>query len=177
MIFKKTKFKGMLIIEPEYKSDERGYFARIFCQEELNKLGINFDIAQINHSFNNQAGTIRGLHFQKSPKTEDKIVQCVSGAIYDVVVDLRKDSLTYGQWFGKELTEKNKHLFLVPKGFAHGFQTLTDGVLLQYFMSEAYSNEHASGVRWNDPLFNINWPLNPTVISEKDRQWPLIEKL
>jgi dTDP-4-dehydrorhamnose 3,5-epimerase len=115
------------------------------------------------------------MHFQKEPKAEDKLIQCLNGAIYDVAVDLRKNSPTYGRWEAVELSEENKKMFLIPKGFAHGVQTLTDNCRMQYFVSEFYSPEYESGVRWNDPLFNVKWPLAPTVISEKDKNWPLFQ--
>lgn len=175
MKFKKTKIEGLCIIEPELKIDERGYFARIFCKEEFAKIGIDFNIVQINRSLTKKKGTIRGMHFQKEPKAEDKIVVCVKGAIYDVAVDLRKNSKTFGQWVAEELTEENKKMFLIPKGFAHGFQTLTDNTEILYFMSEFYAPEYASGVRWNDPFFNIKWPIRNPILSEKDKNWPLIK--
>ena len=176
MKFQKTKIQGLYIIEPELKIDERGDFRRIFCQKELAKIGIKFKLVQVNQSFNKKIGTLRGLHFQKEPKAEDKIVQCLKGAIYDVAIDLRKDSPTYGQWVAEELTEENKKLFLMPKGFAHGFHSLWDNSEILYFLSEFYSPEYESGVRWNDPFFNIKWPLKPTVISKKDENWPLVNK-
>jgi len=176
MIFHKTKIDGLYIIEPELKFDERGYFARIFCEKELVKNGINFKIVQINRSLNKKRGTIRGMHFQKWPKAEGKIVQCTQGAIYDVAIDLRKNSPTFGKWESIELTEENKKMFLIPKGFAHGFQTLTDNCELLYFMSEFYYSDYSSGVRWDDPFFNIKWPIKNPIISEKDKNWPLIKK-
>ncbi len=173
MIFHKTKIQGLYVIEPELKTDERGYFTRIFCQEELNKTGLSFDIVQINQSLTAKKGTIRGMHFQKEPKPEDRIVQCLKGAVYDVAIDLREKSLTYGQWVVEKLTEDNKKMFLIPKGFAHGFQTLTDNCLLQYFMSEFYHPKLSSGVKWSDPFFNIKWPVENPIISEKDKNWSL----
>lgn len=174
MIFHKTKLEGVYVIEPELKMDERGYFARIFSIEDFKTAGISFNIVCANLSFNTKAGTIRGMHFQKEPKAEDKIVQCLRGAIYDVVVDLRPDSPNYGEWLAEELNEKNGKMFLVSKGFAHGFQTLADGSLIQYFMSKVYSPDHSSGVRWDDSKLGINWPLPPTAISKKDKNWPLL---
>lgn len=176
MKFKETKIKGLHIIEPELKIDERGYFARIFCKEELKKIGIDFEIVQINRSLNKKRGTLRGMHFQKPPKAEDKIVQCIKGAIYDVAIDLRENSPTYGRWVAVELSEDNKKMFLIPKGFAHGFQSLTDNSEILYFISEFYSPEYESGVRWNDPFFNIKWPIKNPILSEKDKNWPLIKK-
>ncbi|MFA7245492.1 MAG: dTDP-4-dehydrorhamnose 3,5-epimerase [Candidatus Magasanikbacteria bacterium] len=177
MKFKETKLKGLYIIEPELKIDERGYFMRTFCIEELKKNDLQFTVTQVNQTLTKKKGTIRGMHFQKSSKAEDKIVQCLRGAIYDVAIDLREDSITYGQWVAEELTENNKKLFLIPKGFAHGFQTLTDNCELQYFMSEYYSPEYASGVLWNDPLFDISWPIKKIFLSEKDKKWNLLKKV
>jgi len=176
MKFKETKLKGLYIIEPESRIDERGYFMRTFCKEELKNHHLDFNIVQVNQTSTKKGGTIRGMHFQKSPKAEDKIVQCLRGAVYDVAIDLREDSLTYGQWIAEELTENNKKLFLIPKGFAHGFQALTDNCELQYFMSEYYSPEYASGVRWDDPIFNIKWPIKNPALSERDKNWLLIKK-
>lgn len=175
MKFQKTKIKGLYIIEPELKIDERGGFRRIFCQKEFSKIGIEFKIVQVNQSFNQKRGTLRGMHFQKEPKAEDKIVQCLRGAIYDVALDLRRGSPSFGQWIAEELDEKNKKMIYIPKGFAHGFQTLTNNCEILYFMSEFYSPKHSSGVRWNDPFFNIKWPIKPKVISEKDKNWPLMK--
>lgn len=174
MIFHKTKIKGLYIIEPELRVDGRGYFARVFCKEELAKIGFNFEVVQINRSLNKKKGIIRGLHFQKPPKAEDKIVQCIKGAIYDVAVDLRKDSSTYGQWVAEELNENNKKMFLIPKGFAHGFQSLRDNSEILYFLSEFYSPEYESGVRWNDPFLNIKWPIKNPFLLERDKNWPLL---
>src|SRR3989338_3969809 len=175
MIFHSTKIKDLYIIELEQKVDERGYLVRIFCKDELAKAGLEFNIVQANHSLTKKKGIIRGMHFQKFPKAEDKIIQCLRGAVYDVAIDLRKDSLTYGQWLATELSENNKKMLLVPKGFAHGFQTLTDDCEMQYFMSEFYSPEHSFGVRWNDPFFNIKWPIENPILSEKDKNWPYWE--
>jgi dTDP-4-dehydrorhamnose 3,5-epimerase len=176
MKFKETKIKGLYIIEPDLKIDNRGYFTRIFCEEEFKKAGLDFKIIQANLSSTKKKGTIRGMHFQKLPKAEDKIVQCIKGSVYDVVVDLRKDSLTYGHWVAEELSEENKKMFLIPKGFAHGFQTLTDNCELLYFISEFYSPGYATGVCWNDPFLNIKWPIENHVLSEKDKNWPLMKQ-
>ena len=172
MLFHKTKIEGLYIIEPELITDERGCFSRTFGKEEFAKEGLVFDIVQANQSLTKKKGTIRGMHFQKEPKAEDKIVQCLKGAIYDVAIDLRKDSATYGQWVSEELNEKNKKMFLIPKGFAHGFQTLADNSEVQYFMSEFYDPEYASGASYNDPFFNIKWPIKNPFLSEKDKNWP-----
>ena len=174
MKFEKTKIKNLYIIETEPRSDDRGCFARIFCQNELATLNIAYKIAQINQSLTKQKGTIRGMHFQRAPRMEDKIVQCLQGAIFDVAIDLRENSPTYRQWVGVELTAENNKLFLIPKGFAHGFQTLTDYSRIQYFVSEYYSPENESGVRWDDPLINIKWPIENSILSKKDQSWPLL---
>ncbi|MBU4347626.1 dTDP-4-dehydrorhamnose 3,5-epimerase [Patescibacteria group bacterium] len=176
MKFKETKIKGLYIINPEPKMDERGYLMRIFCEEELKKNGLEFKIVQANQTLTKKKGAIRGMHFQIPPKAEDKIVQCLHGAIYDVVIDLRKDSPTYSQWVAEELTGDNKKMFLIPKGFAHGFQSLADNCEVQYFMTEFYAPEQASGVRWNDSLFNIKWPIENPILSEKDKNWPLMKQ-
>ncbi len=174
MTFHKTKIKGLYIIEPELKTDERGYFIKVFCKKELAKEGLTFDIVQANQSLAKKRGTIRGVHFQRKPKAEAKIVQCLRGAIYDVAVDLRKGSSTYGQWVGEELTEDNKKIFLIPRGFAHGFQTLSNNSEVLYFASEFYSPKYESGIRFNDPFFNITWPIKNPIVSEKDKNWPLL---
>ena len=174
MIFYKTKIKGLYIVKPELKFDKRGYFTRIFGKKELTRVGFNFNIVHINRSLNKKKGIVRGLHFQKSPKAEDKIVQCLKGAIYDVAVDLRKDSKTFGQWVSQILSEENKKMFLIPKGFAHGFQSLKDNSEVLYFSSEFYSLEHQSGVRWNDPFLKIKWPIKNPFLLARDKNWPLI---
>lgn len=176
MIFKEAKIKGLYIVELELFSDERGFFTRNFCKEEFAKAGMDFNILQANLSLTKKMGTIRGLHFQKEPKQEAKIVQCLKGTIYDVAVDLRGDSQTYGQWVAEELSGENKKMFLIPKGFAHGFQAITDDCLLQYFISEFYHQEYESGVRWDDPFLNIKWPIENPILSEKDKNLSLIQK-
>lgn len=174
MKFTETKLSGLLIIELEPKIDERGYLVRVFCEEELKNNGLKFPIVQASQTLTKERGTIRGMHFQNFPKAEDKIVQCLKGSVYDVVIDLRKNSTTYGQWVGEELSADNKKMLFIPKGFAHGYQTLADHCELQYFMSELYSSECSTGVRYNDPLFKINWPLAVSNLSEKDKNWLLI---
>ena len=158
------------------KIDERGYFFRVFCRNELKKIGFDFKVVQVNRSLTRKKGAIRGLHFQRAPKAEDKIISCLKGRAYDVAVDLRKNSSTYGQWVAEELNEKNKKMFLMSKGLAHGFQALTNNCELLYFMSEFYSQKHSDGIRWDDPFIKIKWPMKPTVISGKDKNWPLIQK-
>lgn len=172
MIFRPTILNGVYIIEQEPREDERGYFSRIFAKEEFEGAGIHFEIVQASHSFTKNKGTIRGMHFQKAPKAEDKIVQCLRGKIYDVVVDLRSTSPTFGKWISEELSEDNGKMFFIPKGCAHGFQTLTGNCLVQYFMNEFYSPKHVSGVRWDDPHLNIKWLLADPILSERDNNWP-----
>ena len=178
MKFHETKLNGLYLIEQEPRIDERGYFVRIFCEAEFKKAGIkDFKIVQGNQSLTKKKGTIRGMHFQKEPKAEDKFLQCLKGAIYDVVIDLRESSPTFGQWCANELSEANKRMLFIPKGFAHGFQALSDDCLIEYFMSEFYAPDHADGVRWDDPFFNITWPIaKPSVISDNDKKWPLMKK-
>lgn len=175
MIISKTELNGVYTIEQEPRDDERGYFSRIFCQKELAREGISFEIVQASHSFTKDKGTIRGMHFQKEPKAEDKIVQCLRGKIYDVAVDLRRDSPTFGKWISEELSDDNKKMFYIPKGFAHGLETLTDDCVVQYFMSEFFSPEHALGVRWDDPFFKIDWSVKNPILSKKDMEWPLMK--
>lgn len=172
MIFHKTKIEGLYIIETEPKTDERGYLSRIFAKEELVKMGLNFDILHVNLSWTKKKGTIRGLHFQKEPKPEDKIIACLKGAIYDVAIDLRRDSPTFGQWSAAELTEENNKLFYVSRGLAHGFQALIDDTKIIVLASECYYPELAAGVRWNDSVLNISWPIKNPIVSEKDKGWP-----
>ena len=173
MIFTKTKIEGVYIIDLEPRLDERGYFAKVFAQEELKKQGISYKIVNVNRSLTEKRGTIRGLHFQKAPYQEDKIVQCLKGAIFDVALDLRKSSKTYGQWFGEILSEENKKMLLIPKGCAHAFQTLEKNTVVEYFVSQYYSPQYESGIRWNDPRFNIQWPISRVKTSEKDASWEL----
>ncbi|MFA6435942.1 MAG: dTDP-4-dehydrorhamnose 3,5-epimerase [Candidatus Gracilibacteria bacterium] len=175
MKFTETKIKGVYCIEPELIRDERGYFTRTFCQKELESHGIEFNIAQTNLTLTLKKGTIRGMHFQSEPKAEAKIVQCLKGSIYDVAIDLRKNSPTYSQWVTEELTGDNKKMLYIPKGCAHGLQTLTDDCEVSYLMSEFYSPEHSKGVSWNDPFFNIQWPVKNPSLSEKDKNWSFIK--
>jgi dTDP-4-dehydrorhamnose 3,5-epimerase len=167
-----TGFSGLYLIELERIEDERGMFARSFCMAELGAAGIDFPIVQANISFNNFSGTVRGMHFQRDPHAEGKIVRCTRGALFDVVIDLRPGSETFCQWFGTELNADNRSALLIPPGFAHGFQTLSDATEVHYLMSAAYSPESASGVRYDDPAFAVEWPIAVSSISEKDRQWP-----
>lgn len=165
-----TKLKGAFVIEPEIMNDERGFFARIWCKREFKENSLDPNLAQISIAFNKKKGTIRGMHFQLSPNEEVKIVQCTRGCIYDVIIDLRPNSKTFKEWFSLELSAKNYKLIYVPKGFAHGYQTLEDNTEVIYHMSEFFVPEFYSGVCWNDPAFNVKWPITDKVIvSEKDR--------
>ncbi len=175
MTFHKTKIDGLYVVELSPQTDDRGHFTRVFDRTLSKGRDSQLTIAQINQSFTAKQGTIRGLHFQRAPKAEDKIVQCLRGRVFDVAVDLRKDSPTFRQWWGEELTADNNRLLFIPKGCAHGFQTLEDDCLLQYFISEFYAPEYAAGVYFNDPTFGITWPLPVTLISSKDRHWPLVK--
>lgn len=171
MIFTETKLKGAYIVEIKPLEDERGFFARSFCQQEFASLGLKVNVKQCNISYNKKRGTLRGMHFQQLPAAEAKLVRCTRGKIYDVIVDLRPKSPTYCQWVAVELSETNYRALYVPEEFAHGFQTLEDDSEVSYHMFEFYSPEHASGVRWDDPAFGITWPLlNPT-ISERDKAY------
>ena len=173
MKFDKIKIEGLFLITPDIRYDERGYFFKSYQSKLYREQKINITITQVNHSLTKHKGTIRGMHFQKAPFTEAKIVQCLKGNIYDVVIDLRRDSPTYGKWHAEELSEENKRILFIPKGVAHGFQTLKDNVEILYLMSSQYSQLHSSGVRWNDPYFDIKWPLPTTSLAEKDKKWPL----
>jgi dTDP-4-dehydrorhamnose 3,5-epimerase len=173
MIFTETKLKGAYVIELEKIGDDRGFFSRVWCQKEFEAQGLVARIAQANTSFNKIKGTLRGLHYQRPPYEEVKIMRCVRGAIYDVIVDLRPSSPTYMQWVGVELTQDNYKMLYVPENFAHGYQTLTDDAEVFYPTSQFYTPQAEAGVRWNDPAFAIEWPQpDPPVISEKDKSWP-----
>ena len=175
MIFKETKLSGAYIIELEKNEDERGFFARSYCQKEFSKHGFNFQIIQCNLSYNEKKGTLRGIHYQSAPHEEAKTVFCIRGAIYDVIIDLRKESRTYCQWFAVELHSEVYKILYIPEGFAHGFQTLKDDTVIFYQMSAFYHPESARGIRWNDPFFEINWPIDEPIISQKDQSLPLLD--
>ncbi len=175
MIITPTILTGAFVISMETRPDERGFFARSFCQREFAAHGLNSDIAQCNLSFNHQAGTLRGMHFQKAPAAEVKLVRCTRGAIWDVIVDLRPDSPTYRKHLGIELSEDNRLALYVPEMFAHGYQALTDGAEVAYQVTEFYTPGFEDGLRHDDPVLDIHWPLPVTVISAKDAGWPLLE--
>ncbi len=175
MIFVETKLKGAYIIELEPIADERGLFARSWCQQEFEAHGLNPNLVQCNISFNKKKGTLRGMHYQVAPHEEAKLVRCTKGAIYDVIIDLRSGSLTFKQWIAVELTAENHKMLYIPEGFTHGFQSLTDNTEVFYQMSEFYHPECARGVRWNDPTFKIEWPQDERIITAKDMQYPDIK--
>jgi len=173
VIFNETKLKGAYIIEVEPLEDDRGFFARMFCRKEFEKHGLNFLVAQCNISQNRKKGTLRGMHYQVAPHAEAKLVTCLAGSIYDVIIDLRADSATYRQWLAVELSGNGRHSMLyVPEGFAHGFQTLEDDSEVFYQMSEFYSPPSGRGVRWDDPAFAVRWPEGPRILSERDKTYP-----
>ncbi len=172
MKFVETLLPGVYVIYPEFHSDERGLFVRTFCREEFVLRGLNPSVVQCSTSWNRVRGTVRGMHYQVPPHSEYKLVRCTRGRLYDVVLDLRSSSPTYGEWIGYELDPESRAAVYVPPGCAHGYQTLEDGTEVFYQMSEAYCPSHATGVRWDDPAFGITWPLPVSVISERDRLWP-----
>lgn len=170
MKFTETSLKGAFVIDLEMRGDDRGFFARFFCEREYQQHGLNQHIVQINTSLSKDRGTLRGMHYQVAPKPEDKVVRCIRGALLDVIIDLRPNSPTFRQHFKIELTPENRSMLYVPRGFAHGFMTLADYTEALYLVTEVYSPEHERGVRWNDPQFGIEWPMKPVVISKKDHE-------
>jgi dTDP-4-dehydrorhamnose 3,5-epimerase len=168
MIFTETPIAGAFLVDLEKRGDDRGFFARAFCEKEFAAHGLATQYVQVNNSLSAQQGTLRGLHYQLAPKAETKLVRCIRGAIYDLILDLRPGSATFGQSFGADLTAQNRRMMYVPKGFAHGFITLTDDTEALYFVDEFYAPEHERGVRWNDSRFNLTWPIAPVVLSDKD---------
>ncbi len=167
-----TTLNSAYLITLNIFSDNRGFFARTYCRSEFEKHELSSHFEQCSISFNHKKGTLRGMHFQKNPHAETKLVRCSRGKIFDVLIDLRPDSSTFAQWEGHILSGENRHMLYIPEGFAHGFQTLEDNTEVFYQISNSYVPSHASGVRWNDPAFSINWPLEVTVISEKDQTFP-----
>jgi dTDP-4-dehydrorhamnose 3,5-epimerase len=176
MIFTAVPLAGAYTIDLEPYSDERGWFARFYSKDEFEKIGHSKEWVQLNHSVSYRKGTLRGMHFQHSPYKEIKMVRCIAGAIYDVIVDLRRDSPTFLQWFGIELSAENKKMLYIPEGFAHGFQTLADNTALIYHHTEFYTPKAEAGLRYDDPAFSIRWPLPVTVISERDAAHPFTDK-
>lgn len=169
-----TKFKDVVMIEPDVFEDGRGFFMESYSNRKFQELGIHYTFVQDNHSFSAEAGVLRGLHFQIHPKAQAKLVRVTAGAIYDVIVDIRKTSPTFGQWIGVLLSSTNKRQVLVPKGFAHGFCTLVPNTEVQYKVDEYYSPAHDRGILWSDPALGIDWPSNRPILSEKDQKHPLL---
>ncbi|MDP9309283.1 MAG: dTDP-4-dehydrorhamnose 3,5-epimerase [Chloroflexota bacterium] len=172
MIFTETELRGAYIIELEKREDERGFFARAWCDQEFAAHTLVSRFVQINVSSNKVRGTVRGLHFQRQPYAEVKVMRCTRGAIYDVIIDLRRDSPSYMRWIGVELSASNYRMLYVPEGFAHGYQALEDDSEVMYPVSEYYTPGAEGGIRYNDPAFGIEWPVDIRSISDKDRSWP-----
>jgi dTDP-4-dehydrorhamnose 3,5-epimerase len=172
MEFVATPLAGAFVIELDRQEDERGFLARSFCADEFSKHGLNPRVVQCNVSYNRLRGTLRGFHYQTKPHEEAKLVRCTAGAIYDVIVDLRRASATYKRWFATELTALNRRMVFIPEGFAHAFQTLADNTEVFYQMSELYHPKTARGIRWNDTAFRVTWPISEPIISERDLAHP-----
>ncbi|BFU93480.1 MAG: dTDP-4-dehydrorhamnose 3,5-epimerase [Nitrospira sp.] len=175
MIFAETSLPGSYVVEVEKHEDERGFFARSWCVREFAAKGLDPHLVQCNVSFNKLKGTLRGLHYQIPPHAEVKLVRCTKGSLFDVIVDLRKDSPTFLKWFAIELTATNHRMLYIPKLFAHGFQTLEDDTEISYQMSEFYEPAASKGIRWNDPSLGINWPEADKTMSQKDQSYPDLE--
>lgn len=171
MQFISTPLLGAYIVEPEKLEDDRGFFARTWCQQEFDHQGLDRNLVQCSISFNKKKGTLRGMHLQLPPYAETKLVRCTQGAIYDVIVDLRTDSETFLQWTAVKLTAENRAALYIPKGCAHGFQTLADNTEILYQMSDLHSAKSAFGFRWNDPSFKIDWPEEISIISQRDQEY------
>lgn len=177
MIFKETKLKGNYLINLELKEDERGFFARYYCEKEFSKKGLNTKWVQVNNSASKKVGTLRGLHYQREPNTEVKLVRCLRGAIWDVVVDLRDMSKTFGKWFAAKLSDENRTMMYVPKGFAHGYISLEPNSEILYLVSDFYATNLEGTLIWNDKKVEINWPIEPKVVSDKDLKGINLEKI
>lgn len=175
MKFLETPIAGAMIVELERLEDERGFFARSFCAEEFAEHGLEPAIAQANVSFNRSAGTLRGMHYQVDPAAETKLIRCTSGAIWDVIIDMRPESPSYRRHFGAELTAADHRALFVPALCAHGFQTLADDTEVTYQVGDRYRPGHERGIAYDDPAIGIRWPREVTVISDKDRAWPALE--
>jgi dTDP-4-dehydrorhamnose 3,5-epimerase len=176
MLFTETEIVGAQVIDPTPHADDRGRFMRAWCLQEFEEHGIHFVPVQANLGLNVRKGTVRGMHFQIEPALEAKLVRCTQGAMFDVVLDLRSTSPSFGKWYGAELTAANGRMLYLPEGCAHGYQTLADGTEMYYMASEIYTPDAANGVRFDDPAFGIQWPLQITSISVQDRGWPLVQR-
>lgn len=172
MRFEPAGLDGAWLVDLDRHEDERGFFARIWCAEEFRSRGLADRLSQCSVSHNRRAGTLRGMHYQAAPHEEARVVRCIAGAIFDVLIDLRPSSATFMQWVGTELTSDNRRALYVPPGFAHGFQTLRDDTEVLYLIDEPFDAALARGVRWDDPAFKIQWPLPPAILSERDRGYP-----
>lgn len=175
MIFTELKLKGAFLIEPQFIEDNRGFFARTVCEEEFSLHGLPNQWVQQNIAFNHKKGTLRGMHYQKSPFGEIKVVRCTNGAIYDVIVDLRSDSATYKKWVGIKLSATNRHMLYIPEGFAHGYLTLTDDAEISYLVSAFYQPEAEAGICYNDASIGIDWTSEIVLVSDKDRKLPCVK--
>ena len=171
MIFEKADFEGVYIIEIEKHQDSRGFFARSWDKNEFKLKNLNSNLTQCNISFNHKKGTLRGMHYQTQPYQEAKLIRCTRGSLFDVIIDLRNNSKSFKKWLSFELNEKNHNMLYIPEGFAHGFQTLEDHTEVFYQMTQNYIPNSANGVRWNDPVFNIDWPIKKPILSEKDQKF------
>jgi dTDP-4-dehydrorhamnose 3,5-epimerase len=172
MKFHATPLKDACLIELEKRGDDRGFFARSFCEGEYASAGLVSRFVQINNSLSARRGTLRGLHYQLPPAAEAKVVRCVRGALFDCIIDIRPDSPSFGKWFGAELSDENRLTMYVPRGFAHGILTLADDTEAMYLVSDCYAPERERGLRWDDPFFKVSWPMAPNEISAKDAAWP-----
>ena len=172
MKFIKTSLDGAYIVQLDKIEDDRGFFSRLYCSDDFKNMGIKKKIKQVNNSYSEHMGTLRGIHFQINPKAESKLVRCIQGALFDVIVDLRKNSVTYKKWFGAKLSSDNRKMMYVPEGFGHGFLTLEDSTEAIYFVSESFSPKHEKTLHWNDKKIGIKWPIKPKVISKKDQSNP-----
>ncbi len=172
MVFRETAIQGVFEIELERRGDERGFFARLYCKAEFAQAGLRNSLVQINNSLSREAGTLRGMHYQLPPRADERLVRCVKGAVHDVVLDIRPDSPTYLKSASAVLSAENRKMIFVPVGCAHGFLTLEPDTEIFYFVTDFYSPEHERGIRYNDPAVDIEWPMDPVVISEKDRNHP-----
>ncbi len=176
MIFTQTKLQGSYLIDLSPFCDERGWFVRYYCKNEFSEIGHTKDWVQMNHSVSYKKGTLRGMHYQIQPFSEIKMVRCIAGVVFDVIVDLRKGSSTFLQWFGAELSAENKTMMYIPEGFAHGFQCLSENCELLYHHTAVYNSEAEAGIKYNDSKLNIEWPLPVTVISDRDNVHPFINE-
>ncbi len=172
-----TTLSGVFILEPKVHGDNRGFFMESYNEKEMRKYGLDYEFVQDNHSLSVESGVLRGLHYQDDPMAQTKLVRVPVGAIYDVAVDIRKDSPTFGQWFGVILSEDNHRQLLIPKGFAHGFCTLVKNTHVMYKVDQFYSAAHDRGIYWNDPDLNINWPSTNVILSDKDKSHPRLADL